>query len=115
MTSFPLGRLGSQLKINYFLSFSHAWLSFSLQSDGYVHSELMVEYLNGGVVNDEDLPPIVTLPCPIQVFSKVFTIFLCFYALYIHFSLLLPIYSYITCTLDHKAKYPTLTHFVNKI
>jgi len=48
-----------------------------------------MEYSNGGVVNEEDLPPIVTFPRPIQVFTKVFSIVLCFYPLYLHFSLLL--------------------------
>ena len=51
--------------IKCFMSFSHPRKSSSLESDGYVHSELMVEYLNGGVVNEGDLPPIFTLPCPI--------------------------------------------------
>ena len=49
----------------------------------------MEEYSNGGVVNEEDLPPIITPPCPIQVFTKVFAIVPCFYPLYLHFSLVL--------------------------
>ena len=77
-SSFPLGRLGFQLKINCFLSFSHAQLSSNLQSDGYVHYKL------------KDLPPIVTLPYPIRVFYKVFAIVLFFYPLYVDFSLILP-------------------------
>jgi len=83
MTSFPLGRLGSQLKINCFLSFSHAQLSSSLQSDGCVHSKLMVEYLNGEVVNEEYLPLMVILPCPILVLPQVFAIVPCIYPLYL--------------------------------
>ena len=67
MISFQLGKLGSPLKIKWFVSLSLALLSFSLQSDGCLHSELMEEYSNGGVVNEEDLPPIILLPCPIWV------------------------------------------------
>jgi len=32
----------------------------------------MEEYSNGGVVNEEDLPPIIPLPCPIRVLTLVF-------------------------------------------
>jgi len=49
----------------------------------------MEEYSNGGVVNEEDLPPLIILPCPMQVFPKVFAIVLYFHPLYLHFSLLL--------------------------
>ena len=71
-----------------FFSLSLAWLSSSLQSDGCLHSELMDEYSNGGLVNEEDLPPIITLPCPIRVFTKVLAIVPCFYPLYLDLSLL---------------------------
>jgi len=65
--------------INWFLSFSIARLSSSLQSDGCFHSKLMEEYSNGGVVNEEDLPPIITLPCPIRVLIMVSSIVPCIY------------------------------------
>jgi len=115
MTSFKLGRLGSQLKKNWFLSLSLAWLSSSLQSDGYLHSELMEEYLNGGVVNDKDLPPIIYSPLSHSSFDQG----LCHSSLLLSFIpaffLAFILYSCITYTLDHKAKHPTLPHLLRKI
>ena len=49
----------------------------------------MEEYPNGGVVNEEDLPPIIPLHCPIRVLTKVFAIVHFFYPLFLHFPLLL--------------------------
>jgi len=45
----------------------------------------MEEYSNGGVLNEEDLPPITTLPCPIRVLTKVFAIAPRFYPLFLHY------------------------------
>jgi len=44
----------------------------------------MEEYSNGGVVDEEDLPPIIPLPCPIRVLTKVFATVPCFYPLFLH-------------------------------
>lgn len=39
----------------------------------------MDKYLNAGVVNEENLPSIIPLPCPIQVLTEAFAKISCFY------------------------------------
>ena len=68
----PIREAWPLIQENWFLSFSLAPLSSSLQSDGCLHSYLVKECSNGGIVNEEDLPPIITFPCPILVLPRSF-------------------------------------------
>ena len=45
---------------------------------------MMEEYLNGGVVNEDNLPPVIPLLCLIQVLAKVFSKITFFYPLILH-------------------------------
>jgi len=60
----------------------------------------MKEYSNGGVVNEEDLPPIIPLPYPIRVLEKFFAKNPFFYPLILHYM--------------HKKKRPQQRHGLSK-